>query len=100
MNVTELTIRYFFFTGKGGVGKTSIAAAIAVELARRGHPVSLSTTDPAAHVSWLVDDAPAGLEVGRIDPEAETNAYRAEVMGNAGATLDEQGRALLSEDLR
>jgi len=84
----------------GGVGKTSVAAAIAVELARRGHPVSLSTTDPAAHVSWFVDDAPAGLTVGRIDPEAETSAYRAEVMGKAGATLDEQGRAILTEDLR
>jgi arsenite-transporting ATPase len=86
--------------GKGGVGKTSVAVAIAVELARRGHPVSLSTTDPAAHVSWFIDDAPAGLKVGRIDPEAETSAYRAEVMGDAGAKLDEQGRALLIEDLR
>lgn len=86
--------------GKGGVGKTSVAAAIAVELARRGHPVSLSTTDPAAHVSWFIDDAPAGLKVGRIDAESETSAYRAEVMGEVGTKLDEQGRALLTEDLR
>ena len=86
--------------GKGGVGKTSVAAAIAVELARRGHPVSLSTTDPAAHVSWFIDDAPAGLKVGRIDAESETSAYRAEVMGEVGAKLDKQGRALLTEDLR
>lgn len=86
--------------GKGGVGKTSVAAAIAVELARRGHPVSLSTTDPAAHVSWFIDDAPAGLKVGRIDAESETSAYRAEVMSEVGTKLDEQGRALLTEDLR
>ncbi len=86
--------------GKGGVGKTSVAAAIALELARRGHPVSLSTTDPAAHVSWLIDDPPAGLKVGRIDAEGETRAYRAEVMGAVGEKLDEQGRALLAEDLR
>jgi len=86
--------------GKGGVGKTSVAAAIAVELARRGHPVSLSTTDPAAHVSWFIDDAPANLKVGRIDAESETSAYRAEVMGEVGTNLDEQGRALLTEDLR
>jgi arsenite-transporting ATPase len=86
--------------GKGGVGKTSVAAAIALELARRGHPVSLSTTDPAAHVSWLIEDAPAGLKVGRIDAESETRSYRGEVMGAVGDQLDEQGRALLAEDLR
>jgi arsenite-transporting ATPase len=86
--------------GKGGVGKTSVAAAIALELARRGHPVHLSTTDPAAHVSWLIDDPPAGLKVGRIDAERETQAYRSEVMGEVGPQLDEHGRALLAEDLR
>ena len=86
--------------GKGGVGKTTVAAAIALELARRGHPVHLSTTDPAAHVSWLIDDPPAGLTVGRIDPEGETRAYRKEVMGSVGGQLDDQGRALLTEDLR
>jgi arsenite-transporting ATPase len=86
--------------GKGGVGKTTVAAAIALELARRGHPVRLSTTDPAAHVAWAIDDPPAGLHVGRIDAESETRAYRDEVMMNAGAQLDDQGRALLAEDLR
>jgi arsenite-transporting ATPase len=86
--------------GKGGVGKTTVAAAIALELAQRGHPVHLSTTDPAAHVSWLIDDPPAGLKVGRIDAESETQAYRSEVMGAVGEKLDEQGRALLAEDLR
>jgi len=86
--------------GKGGVGKTTVAAAIALELARRGHPVRLSTTDPAAHVSWVLDRPPAGLRVGRIDPERETQAYRDEVMRSAGASLDDQGRALLAEDLR
>ena len=86
--------------GKGGVGKTSVAVAIALELARRGHDVSLSTTDPAAHVSWLIDEAPARLKVGRIDAEAETAAYRQEVMTSAGAQLDAQGRDLLAEDLR
>ena len=86
--------------GKGGVGKTTIAAAIALELARRGHPVRLSTTDPAAHVSWVLDRPPAELRVGRIDAEHETRAYRDEVMRSAGESLDDQGRALLAEDLR
>ena len=86
--------------GKGGVGKTTVAAAIAVELARQGFRVHLTTTDPAAHVINTVDQIPAGLTVGRIDPRAETEAYRAEVLADAGADLDAQGRALLEEDLR
>lgn len=86
--------------GKGGVGKTTVAAAIAVELARRGHPVHLTTTDPAAHVQNTVGVVPAGLTVSRIDPKVETEAYRAEVLASSGATLDSQGLALLKEDLR
>ncbi len=86
--------------GKGGVGKTTIAAAIAVEIARRGHRVHLSTTDPAAHVADAVDTVVPGLTVGRIDPHAETEQYRAEVLARAGAALDDPGRALLEEDLR
>jgi arsenite/tail-anchored protein-transporting ATPase len=86
--------------GKGGVGKTTIAAAIAVELARRGLRVYLSTTDPAAHVWDAVGVPPPGLTVSRIDPAAETRAYTAEVLSSVGAQLDEKGRALLEEDLR
>ncbi len=86
--------------GKGGVGKTTVAAAIAVELARRGYPVHLTTTDPAAHVQSAVGRGLAGLRVSRIDPVVETEAYRAEVLATAGANLDAQGRALLEDDLR
>ena len=86
--------------GKGGVGKTTVAAAIAVELARRGHQVHLTTTDPAAHVHNTVRKGLPGLTIARIDPKAETEAYRAEVMATAGADLDVQGQALLKEDLR
>jgi arsenite-transporting ATPase len=86
--------------GKGGVGKTTLASAIAVELAQRGHRVHLSTTDPAAHVDVTLADKVEGLTVSRIDPEAEVNGYREEVMRTAGANLDEQGRKLLEEDLR
>jgi arsenite-transporting ATPase len=86
--------------GKGGVGKTTVAAAIAVELARRGLRVHLSTTDPAAHVADAVGAPPPGLTVSRIDPDAETAAYTAEVLESVGANLDAKGRALLEEDLR
>ncbi len=85
--------------GKGGVGKTTVAAAIATELARRGHPVHLSTTDPAAHVAAAAG-ANAAFQVSRIDPQLETKAYVDQVMATAGQNLDASGRALLEEDLR
>ncbi len=87
--------------GKGGVGKTTVAAAVAVALAERGHRVHLSTTDPAAHIAAAVADrALANLSVSRIDPGDETARYTDEVMQTAGANLDEQGKSLLAEDLR
>ena len=86
--------------GKGGVGKTTIAAAIAQALARRGQPVLLSTTDPAAHVAAAIGGETAGLRLARIDPAAEVAAYTEEVLAKAGAHLDAAGRALLEEDLR
>lgn len=86
--------------GKGGVGKTTVAAAIAVELARTGHKVHLTTTDPAAHIQMTLNGSVPGLQVTRIDPAAETLAYTEEVMAESGRDLDEKGRALLEEDLR
>ncbi|KYF63246.1 arsenical pump-driving ATPase [Sorangium cellulosum] len=86
--------------GKGGVGKTTVAVNIAVELARRGHKVHLTTTDPAAHVAEALGAAVDGIRVSRIDPVLETRSYSDEVMRTAGASLDAAGRALLEEDLR
>lgn len=86
--------------GKGGVGKTTVAAAIAVMLAKRGHSVHLSTTDPAAHVAQTLAGQVDGLTLSKIDPAAETAAYQGEVMLAQGATMDDAGRALLEEDLR
>lgn len=86
--------------GKGGVGKTTIAAALAVGLVQRGHSVHLTTTDPAAHVADTLNGSLPGLKVGRIDPKAETDAYIAKIMASRGKDLDEQGRALLLEDLQ
>lgn len=86
--------------GKGGVGKTTVAAAIAVMLARRGHAVHLSTTDPAAHVAQTLHGKVEGLTLSKIDPASETAAYTAEVVSNQGAQMDAAGRALLEEDLR
>jgi arsenite/tail-anchored protein-transporting ATPase len=100
INTLALSGRGVIMTmGKGGVGKTTIAAAIATELARRGHKVHLSTTDPAAHIAAAAGQVP-GLEVSRIDPQVETEAYVAHVLATAGSGLDTNARALLEEDLR
>ncbi len=87
--------------GKGGVGKTTVASAVAIGLVARGFPVHLTTTDPADHLLETLGSTPMpGLTVSRIDPVQETMQYAAEVMQTAGAGLDEKGRALLEEDLR
>lgn len=89
--------------GKGGVGKTTIAAALAIDLARRGLPVTLSTTDPAAHLTGALagDEAlPDTLVVERVDPDEATQIYTAQVLGDAGAGLDAGAVAVLEEDLR
>ena len=62
--------------GKGGVGKTTIAVEAAFGLARLGHPVHLSTTDPAGDPAGIVGaQLPPGLTVSRIDPEVEVRRY-------------------------
>lgn len=86
--------------GKGGVGKTTLAVAIAAELARRRLPVHLTTSDPAAHLSETLNGTLDALTVTRIDPQAETDRYRQHVMATKGAQLDSEGKALLEEDLR
>lgn len=86
--------------GKGGVGKTTVAARVATALAGTGAHVLLTTTDPAAHVEAATRHRPPTLTVARIDPAAETRRYTEEVLATAGRDLDPQGRALLEEDLR
>lgn len=86
--------------GKGGVGKTTIAAAIAIALARRGHEVHLTTTDPAAHLTATLNGTVPGLRVSRIDPVEATQSYRDHVMETKGKSLDDAGRVALMEDLR
>jgi arsenite-transporting ATPase len=86
--------------GKGGVGKTTIAAALAVGLVQRGHSVHLSTTDPAAHLALTLAGELPGLTLGRIDPQVETQRYIDKIMAARSPGLDEAQRALLLEDLQ
>ncbi len=86
--------------GKGGVGKTTIAAAVATALARRGLSVHLTTSDPAAHLTETLAGEVDHLHVSRIDPLVETERYRQRVLETKGRDLDAAGRAMLEEDLR
>jgi len=86
--------------GKGGVGKTTLAAAVAVELAHRGLPVHLTTSDPADHLAQTLNGTLENLTVSRIDPHEVTERYRDRVLATKGAKLDAEGRAMLEEDLR
>ncbi len=99
-HLAEQTHGLIMVMGKGGVGKTTLAAAIAVALAQRNHAVHLSTSDPAAHLTDMVAGDLPHLTVSRIDPELETERYRQHILASAGQGLDEAGRAVLEEDLR
>ncbi|MEX1011680.1 MAG: arsenical pump-driving ATPase [Balneolaceae bacterium] len=87
--------------GKGGVGKTTVAIAVAFELVRRGHAVHLTTTDPAAHLLDQVSEMEISelLTIDRIDPKNEKTSYIEKVMNQKADKLDEEGRKLLREDL-
>ncbi len=94
-------IRVIFTMGKGGVGKTSIASAIAVGLSEKGHRVHLTTTDPAAHLAYTFEGSVLrdNLTISSINPEIEVKKYQQEVLSTAGAGLDEEGLVYLREDL-
>lgn len=86
--------------GKGGVGKTTLAAALAIGLVQRGRTVHLSTTDPAAHLAGTLNGDLPGLKVSRIDPKVETRRYIEKIMAARSPGLDAQEQALLREDLQ
>lgn len=86
--------------GKGGVGKTTVAAAIAVALAGRGAPVNLTTTDPAQHLIETLPENVPNLKVSHIDPKEEVKRYRARTLEGAKGTKSAEQLALLQEELQ
>jgi arsenite/tail-anchored protein-transporting ATPase len=100
-DVSEKGTRVIFTMGKGGVGKTTMASAIAVGLVEKGHKVHLTTTDPAAHLELMFKNSESNqlLSISRIDPKQEVKDYKQEVLSTAGKDLDEGGLAYLEEDL-
>ncbi len=92
--------KVIFTMGKGGVGKTTVAAAIALGLVQKGKKVRLTTTDPADHLSLVLQET-AGLTISHIDEQEELKKYQEEVMEKARAKgLQEDDLAYIAEDLR
>ena len=50
----QLNSKYLFFTGKGGVGKTSLSCATALHLAGIGRTVLIVSTDPASNLDEVL----------------------------------------------
>lgn len=91
--------KVIFTMGKGGVGKTTVAAAIALGLSAKGKKVHLTTTDPAAHLKFVIDES-SGITMSHIDEQEELKKYREEVLKKAGETMSKDDLAYLEEDLR
>lgn len=91
--------KVIFTMGKGGVGKTTIAAAIALGLDKKGKKVHLTTTDPAAHLKFVVDES-YGITLSSIDEKKELEKYKEEVLSKARETMSDADIEYVEEDLR
>ncbi len=101
--IDELAVegkRVIFTMGKGGVGKTTVAAAVALGLVKRGMKVHLTTTDPAAHLKFVLEET-SSISMSHIDEAEELKKYQSEVLSKARASgMSNEDIAYVEEDLR
>ena len=98
-DISNSNKKVIFTMGKGGVGKTTVAAAVALGLVERGKKVHLTTTDPAAHLKYIIQER-EGITLSHVSEEGELEKYKEEVLSNARGTMTEDDIAYLEEDLR
>lgn len=92
--------KVIFTMGKGGVGKTTIAATIALGLSKKGKKVHLTTTDPAGHLKFVLDES-YGISLSNIDEKEELKKYQEEVLSKVReSNASEEDIAYIEEDLR
>ena len=91
--------KVIFTMGKGGVGKTTVAAAIALGLSKKGKKVHLTTTDPADHLKYTIKEN-ENLSISHIDEKLELEKYRKEVLQKAKETMSNDDLSYIEEDLR
>lgn len=91
--------KVIFTMGKGGVGKTTMASAIAKGLADKGQKVHLTTTDPANHLTGMIEEDDL-LTISHIDEDEELRKYQEEVLENAKKTMSDEDLEYIKEDLR
>jgi arsenite-transporting ATPase len=98
-NLYQTDKKVIFTMGKGGVGKTTIAAEIALGLSAKGKKVHLASTDPAAHLKFVISES-NGIRLSHIDEQEELMKYQEEVLAKASETMSEDDIAYIEEDLR
>ena len=109
MHLLDSPPRFLFFTGKGGVGKTSLSCAAAIRLARHGRRVLVVSTDPASNIGQVFDQpigntitpvaGVPGLSALEIDPQAAAKSYRDRIVGPVRGVLPTDIVAGIEEQL-
>src|SRR5699024_12529973 len=102
-DVSSKDTRVIFSRGKGGVGKTSTASAMAVGLMEKRHRIHLTTTEPAGHLKDIFHENNWGkgsLSISSINPTEEVEKYKKEVLSTVGQEQDDRGLVYLKEDLK